>query len=437
MRPAARAVVLAGLLVVAAACGSDAGPGGDRAAGGDTPAPSATVPESSSSTPSSAPSTSAPPSSSSSPSSSSTTAAEPAGPDLAAARVVLTPVATLDRPTALRSRAGTDALYVAERSGRLRRLDPAGGGAFAVAPEPVVDFSDRVGTGGEGGFLGFAFSPDDTRLYVSYTTPELDSRIDEYAVDGDEVDEGSRREVLAVEQPYPNHKGGDLHFGPDGFLWYGLGDGGGSGDPSENAQDTGALLGKLLRIDPRASGVDPYAIPAGNPFVGQAGARPEVWAFGLRNPWRFSFDRATGDLWIADVGQGDIEEIDWLAAGTGAGTNFGWDLVEGTRSYEGSPPPGAVGPVFEYTHDEGGCAVSGGVVYRGDAIPALRGAYLFGDYCLARLRALVVDGGRLAGERDLDAPVPGGLLVSFGEDAAGEVYVLSLGGDVSRLDPAA
>ncbi|HEX9992705.1 MAG TPA: PQQ-dependent sugar dehydrogenase [Acidimicrobiales bacterium] len=350
--------------------------------------------------------------------------------------MVLTPVASLDRPTALRSRQGTDSLYVAERTGRLRRLDPAGDG-FEVAPAPVLDFSDRVGAGGEGGFLGFAFSPDDAHLYVSYTTPDLDSRIDEYAISGDEVDEGSRREVLAVEQPYPNHKGGDLHFGPDGFLWYGLGDGGGSGDPDENAQDTGVLLGKLLRIDPRPSGADPYAVPAENPFVGQAGARPEIWAYGLRNPWRFSFDRGTGDLWIADVGQGDVEEVDRLAAGTGAGTNFGWDLVEGSRAYEGSPPPGAVGPVFEYTHDEGGCAVSGGVVYRGGAIPALQGAYLFGDYCLARVRALTVEGGRVVAERDLDAPVDGGQLVSFGEDASGEVYVLSLAGDVYRLDPAA
>jgi glucose/arabinose dehydrogenase len=425
---AAAAVVLA---AAAAGCGSDAGDG-NRSAGGDTPAPSATVPESTAASPPTTPSTSSVSTSSPPAPSTSTTAA----PEPGAVQAVLTPVAELDRPTALRARQGTDSLYVAERIGRLQRLDPIAGGGFEVAAEPVLDMSDRVGAGGEGGFLGFAFSPDDGHLYVSYTTPDLDSRVDEYAVDGDDVDEASRREVLAVDQPFPNHKGGDLHFGPDGFLWLGLGDGGGGGDPNENAQDTGVLLGKLLRIDPAAAGGEPYAVPAGNPFVGVDGARPEVWAYGLRNPWRFSFDRETGDLWIADVGQGDIEEIDFVAAGTGAGTNFGWDLVEGTRSYEGSPPPGAVPPVFEYTHDEGGCAVAGGVVYRGSALPDLEGAYLFGDYCDARVRALVVDGGQVADDVDLGLDVPGGQLVSFGEDAAGEVYVLSLGGSVSRLDPA-
>ncbi len=355
---------------------------------------------------------------------------EPEAAPLADIELTLTEVASAEAPTALTAREGTDTLYIAEREGRVVPMTDLQVG------EPVLDISDHVVTDAEQGLLGIAFSPDGGTLYVSYSlAPEGDTRIDAYTMAGDTADPASRRELLAVDQPYDNHNGGDIHIGPDGYLYVGLGDGGAAGDPFGNAQNTQTLLGSILRIDPTApAGGNQYGIPEGNPFADGQGGAPETWLYGVRNPWRFSFDRENGDLWIGDVGQNAFEEIDVLPAadGGGAGANLGWDQMEGAHPYEGSNPPGAVLPVFEYDRSGGGCSVTGGVVYRGEAIPELAGAYLFTDYCAGQLRALRARDGQTVEERTFDAA--GGELVSFGEDAAGEVYVLSLNGPIYRVD---
>jgi glucose/arabinose dehydrogenase len=362
-----------------------------------------------------------------------------AEPPLDQVELTLTPVAEADSPTSLVVRPGSPTLYVAERAGTVRPVTVAGTGAdrsYDVG-DAVLDISDEVVADVERGLLDIEFSADGAALYVSYSlAPSGDTRIVEYTMVGDTVDTASRRELLAVEQPFANHNGGDVEIGPDGFLYVALGDGGSRGDPEGNGQDTEVLLGKILRIDPtQPSGDRGYGIPADNPFADEDG-RPEVWLYGVRNPWRFSFDRDTDDLWVGDVGQNEWEEVDLLpaAAGGGRGTNLGWNEMEGAHPYEGgSNPEGAVLPVFEYSHDEG-CSVTGGVVYRGAAIAGLGGAYLFGDYCQGDLRALRVRDGELAEERTFDAHVDD--LVSFAEDADGEVYVLSLAGGIYRLDAA-
>jgi glucose/arabinose dehydrogenase len=350
-------------------------------------------------------------------------------PPLDSIEVTLTEVARADSPTSLVARPGTGNLYVSERAGRVRRLvdDEVG--------DPIVDITDSVVTNSEQGLLDIEFSPDGNTLYLSYNIPpDGDTRITAYTMAGDQVDPASRRTLLAVGQPFPNHKGGDIEIGPDGFLYIGLGDGGAAGDPMGNGQNTEVLLGKILRIDPAAPADGrPYGIPPGNPFAGGGGA-PEVWAYGLRNPWRFTFDPRNNDLWIADVGQNMWEEISVLPAGT-AGANLGWDLMEASHGFEGgSNPEGGVLPVFEYDHADG-CSITGGVVYRGSAIPGLAGAYLFTDFCEGTLRAIRVEGGSLVDRRVFGAEV--GAPVSFGEDAAGEAYVLSLDGPIYRIDPAA
>jgi glucose/arabinose dehydrogenase len=249
----------------------------------------------------------------------------------------------------------------------------------------------------------------------------------------DRADPASRRDILVVHQPYSNHNGGNLVFGPDGFLYVGLGDGGSGGDPHGNGQSLSTLLGKMLRIDPRLSGGFPYRIPSDNPFVDRRDARPAIWAYGLRNPWRYSFDRLTGDLWIGDVGQSGWEEIDRQPSGSSGGENYGWNLAEGSHPFAGDPPAGAKRPVYEYSQEGGGCTVIGGYVYRGEAIPDLSGAYLFGDLCLGRIEAIRVRGGGVVGHRALGPEVPN--LSSFGEDADGELYAISLSGGVYRLVP--
>ncbi|MGI8757834.1 MAG: PQQ-dependent sugar dehydrogenase [Acidimicrobiales bacterium] len=349
---------------------------------------------------------------------------------LAALRVTLTEVATFDAPVAMAQRPGhDDVFFVAERAGQVRVLDAGG-----AQPEPMVEVETT--TDGERGLLGLAFSPDGDHLYVSYTNLEGDSRLEEYAMGAGaaDVDIHSRRTLLRVAQPFANHNGGHVTFGPDDLLYFGLGDGGGAGDPMDNAQDTTTLLGSLLRIDPRPDGDAPYGIPADNPFTG-GGGRGEIFAYGLRNPWRFSFDRATDDLWIADVGQNAIEEVNLLPEGTAAGANLGWPALEGTRPFDGDPPPDAVPPVYEYTHDEG-FSVTGGFVYRGERIPGLQGAYVFGDLGTAEIWALAVDDHSVVGRQDLGVGVDEGTLVSFFEDVAGELYVISIAGTISRLDPA-
>jgi glucose/arabinose dehydrogenase len=362
----------------------------------------------------------------------------------------------VDQPTALASRSGDQALYIAERPGRVRRVevettyerDPDATTqvthqSFDLADDPVLDIStDVVADGDEQGLLGLTFSTDGRRLYVAYTGTDENQHLDEYTMAGEAPDPSSRREILVVEDFAPNHNGGGLVFGPDGFLYWSMGDGGGAGDPRDSGQDPTDLLGSLLRIDPdvppeqRASG-PAYDIPTGNPFVGGEGA-DEVWAYGLRNPWRFSFDRATGDLWIADVGQGDVEEIDYLPAGdrtgAGRGANLGWSEVEGDRPFDGGePPPDAVAPILTYGHDDGRCSVVGGFVYRGTLLGHLVGAYLYGDYCDGEVRALVARDGEVLDNAPLGLNVPH--LSSFAQDPDGELFVLSLDGPVYRLVP--
>jgi glucose/arabinose dehydrogenase len=344
---------------------------------------------------------------------------------LAAVRVSLEQVATLEQPLAMAIRTGDPALYIAEKTGRVMAIRNG-----HVDPTPVLDLSREVSLGGEQGLLGLAFSPDGRFLYVNDTDLQGDTRIVEYAMRDGRAVPASRRQLLFVDQPYANHNGGDLVFGPDGYLYIGLGDGGSAGDPQGNAQSLGTLLGKMLRIDPHPSDGQPYSIPPDNPFVGRADARPEIWAYGLRNPWRYAFDRAIGDLWIADVGQSAWEEIDRHAAGAPAGANYGWNLVEGSHRYAGTAPEGAVPPVYEYSHAGGGCVVIGGAVYRGTDIPALVGAYLFADFCLGELEAIRLGNGDVE-HAALGPTLPN--ISSFGEDANGEMYVLSLDGGVYRL----
>jgi glucose/arabinose dehydrogenase len=377
-------------------------------------------------------STASPPDSTS-PSSSapSTTTASPTPTStLAGVRIRLVQVATLEQPLAMAVRSGDAGLYVAEKTGRVVVIREG-----AVDAVPVLDLTGQVSLGGEQGLLGLAFAPNGRYLYVNYTDTNGDTHITEYAMQGGRADVATRREVLFVEQPYSNHNGGNLAFGPDGYLYIGLGDGGSGGDPQGNGQSFSTLLGKMLRIDPRPAGDRAYGIPPDNPFVDRAEARPEIWAYGLRNPWRYSFDRETGDLWIGDVGQSAWEEVDLQPSDSSGGENYGWNRMEGDHTYDGADPPAdAVPPVFEYSHDDGGCTVAGGYVYRGEAIPDLAGAYLFADHCLGRLEAIRLEGGRVVDHRVLGPVVP--QLSSFGEDAQGELYAMSLGGAVYRLAPA-
>jgi glucose/arabinose dehydrogenase len=346
-----------------------------------------------------------------------------------AAGVRLVRVAQLEQPVAMALRPGERTLYLVEQVGRVRAI--RGG---RLDPTPVVDISELVTAGGEQGLLGLAFSPDGRYLYLHYTDRDGDHQIAELAMRGQRADKGSHRSVLRIADPFGNHNGGQLAFGPDRRLYIAFGDGGGGGDPEGNGQSLTSLLGKILRIDPRPARGRPYGVPADNPFVNREGARPEIWAYGLRNPWRFSFDAATGDLWIGDVGQNAYEEVDHEPAGSG-GRNYGWNRREGRHAYSGAErPQGAVDPVIEYGRAGGACTVIGGFVYRGQRIRGLRGAYLYGDYCAGWVRAARVRGGRVLEQRDLGLQVLG--LSSFGTDTAGELYALSLGGDVYRIAPA-
>jgi glucose/arabinose dehydrogenase len=352
-------------------------------------------------------------------------------------------IASLDAPIALAARPSSPDLYVAEKGGRVRlikvtRSQGSTTPRYQLQNTPVVDLSDEVIDQGEQGLLGLAFSSDGRQLYVNFTAqPDGRTVVLQYLLgDRTTVDQSSRRTLLEVEQPAANHNGGNLVVGPDGYLYIGLGDGGGRGDPDGNAQDPTELLGSILRIDP-AVGTDdqPYASPAGNPFASGEEGAPEVWLYGVRNPWRFSFDTLTGDLWVGDVGQGDWEEIDRLPAtggfDAGRGANLGWDRMEGTHEFEGPNPPGGVLPIYEYSHADGGCAVIGGYVYRGTAIAPLQGAYLFADSCLAGVRAIQVDGEAVIDERTFDLPLQ--QVQSFGQDEDGELFVLLASGPVLKL----
>jgi len=338
--------------------------------------------------------------------------------------VRLTEVATADVPSAgVAGPGGT--LWIAERIGLVRVLD---GDELS---EPVLDISGETTTHSERGLLGIAFDQDFTHFYVSYTDQDGHTTLDEIEVSGGELRLGTRRTLLTQEQPFANHNGGNVIVGPDGMLYLGLGDGGSAGDPLGAGQDLSTLLGSLLRIDPAG---DPYTIPPDNPFVDDPDARGEIWAYGLRNPWRFSFDAETGDLWIADVGQSSREEINWVPAGSGGGQNFGWSRMEGTTTYDGDEPEDHVPPVFEYQTSDARCSITGGYVYRGSAIPGLVGSYVFSDYCEGQIRALEIRDGEVVGHLDLG--VNGGDVVAFAEGPDRELYVLNHRGTIFKLEPA-
>ncbi len=312
----------------------------------------------------------------------------------------------------------------------------------SLLPTPFLDLSGRISAGGEQGLLGLAFYPDyatSGRFVVHYTDPAGDTHLSIFHVsaDPDVADPASELVILTADQPYANHNGGQVLFGPDGFLYLGLGDGGAANDPEGRGQNLSDLLGSILRVDVQ-SGTS-YTVPGDNPFVGQAGVQPEVWSYGLRNPWRFTFDRATGDLYIADVGQEHYEEVDVAPGGgsPGKGINYGWNIMEGAHCLSGGQcdQTGLTLPTFEYGHDQG-CSITGGYVYRGNAIPALQGLYFFGDYCQGWVRSIRYAGGQATELTDWPTLRPGGSVLSFGEDAAGELYVLSSSGGVFKLIPA-
>jgi glucose/arabinose dehydrogenase len=348
--------------------------------------------------------------------------------------VELEEIGEFEQPLYVTQPEGGRDLFVVEKGGRLMRV-PGGEGE----PEVFLDLSDQVSDASEQGLLSVAFAPDYERsglFYVDYTDVDGDTRVVEYRRDpsAEAADPGSARELLRVDQPYDNHNGGLLMFGPDDLLYVGLGDGGSGGDPERNGQDLSTPLAKILRIDPRPAGGEPYGIPSGNPFIDEAGARPETYSYGLRNPWRFSFDRETGDLWIGDVGQSAYEEIDGVARDDGAGANFGWSAFEGEAPFnDDQGAPGHVPPVLTYGR-ELGCSVTGGYVVRDRALPTLYGRYLYGDFCEGELRSFTARPGRAAtDDRPLGPIVPA--LSSFGEDAAGHLYATSLEGPVYRLVP--
>ncbi|MEA2272023.1 MAG: hypothetical protein QOI98_731, partial [Solirubrobacteraceae bacterium] len=328
-------------------------------------------------------------------------------------------------------------VFVVEQGGRIRVL--RGGHVLA---RPFLDLSALTSAGGERGLLSMAFAPDyarSGRFYVDYTDLNGDTRVVEYRRrTADRADPGSARLVLFVRQPEANHNGGLLVFGPDRLLYVGLGDGGGANDQHGsrgNAQSLGTLLGKILRINPRPTGGRPYGIPRSNPFVGRAGARGEIYSYGLRNPWRFSFDRRTGDLVIADVGQDAIEEVDFVRKGRGRGANFGWRPFEGRRrNFPGESAPGAIAPVLQLTHSAGNCSITGGYVVRDRRVPSLVGRYVYGDLCVGRIRSARLTTGSAQGDRALTVGKVANLS-SFGEDALGRVYATSLDGPVYRLAP--
>jgi glucose/arabinose dehydrogenase len=353
-------------------------------------------------------------------------APETALPDLDA-EVALTPVAELISPTA--AALGPDGtLYLGDRPGTVHALTDDGAGPA------VLDLTDETTTDGERGLLGLAFAADGSELYLSMTDRDGATLVEAFTVEDSVPDPDQRRTVFTLDQPYANHNGGDVQIGPDGRLYLGLGDGGGGGDPLEAGQDLTTPLGALLRIDPLAA--EPYGVPDSNPFLDVDDAVREIAAYGLRNPWRFSFDRETGDLWLADVGQDAWEEINRVPFEELLGANFGWNLREGTQEFAGEEPDDHVPPIYEYeTRGPEGCAVTGGFVYRGSAIDGLQGAYLYSDACNGAVRALAVDAdGEVVEQADLG--VDGGQVVSFGQDLDGELYVLDLDGTVYRLDPA-
>jgi glucose/arabinose dehydrogenase len=361
------------------------------------------------------------------------------GPDKLAVELV---VKGLDLPDGVTNAGdGSGRLFVNEQAGKVRVVSAGG----ALSAKPFVDLTSRTKSGGERGLLGLAFHPGfatNRRLFVDYTQAQDGATVVSElraSADGSRADPSSERIILIVPQPFANHNGGQLAFGPDGYLYIGLGDGGSGGDPYGNGQNRNVLLGKILRIDVdgRHAAGQAYAIPPDNPYAAGGFApgegRPEVWAYGLRNPWRFSFDRATGDLYIGDVGQNASEEIDRQPLDPPGGANYGWNLMEGNHCFQsGCKPTGLTTPIAEYSHQLG-CSVTGGYVYRGTAQAVLRGMYVFGDYCSGRLFTVHSEDGAFTTRTVADTALS---ISSFGEDEAGELYLVDLsGGGLYRVVP--
>ena len=341
-------------------------------------------------------------------------------------------VAGLSSPLYLTAPTGDARLFIVEQPGRIRVVKS---GQLLTAP--YLDISAKLTSGGERGLLGLAFHPKFATngfFYVNYTDLNGDTRIERYHAtpSADVADAASASFVLGIAQPFANHNGGMLLFGPDDMLWIGTGDGGSGGDPQGNGQKLTTLLGKMLRIDVDAG--SPYVIPPSNPFVSQTGARGEIWGYGLRNPWRFSVDRVAGMLLVADVGQNLWEEVHVVPAAR-AGVNYGWNTMEGKHCYNATTcnQTGLDIPVIEYDHGQG-CSITGGYVYRGSAIPAVRGHYFYSDYCTGFLKSFRLADGAATEQRTWRVGDVGSVL-SFGEDAAGELYVLSANGNVYKLSP--
>jgi glucose/arabinose dehydrogenase len=352
--------------------------------------------------------------------------------------VQLSLIATVSQPVYLaQPPADPHRLYVAEKPGRVRVIRDG-----QLLGRPLLDVARTVSTTGERGFFSIAFPPGFARsrlFYVDYTDRRGDLVLEEFRADatGERTEPGSGRIVLRQPHPVSNHNGGQIGFGPDGFLYVGWGDGGGSHDRHGlrgNAQNLNSLLGKILRIDPRRKGRAAYSIPRDNPFVRRRGARKEVYSYGLRNPWRFSFDRATGGLTIADVGQDEVEEVDFAGRGRARGANYGWRVFEGRVRETHEAAPGAVAPVLTYPHTAGRCAITGGYVVRDPALAALAGWYVYGDFCTGQLSAALLRPGGASGDHPLGLRASS--ITSFGEDSAGHVYATSFQGGVFRLDPA-
>jgi len=368
-------------------------------------------------------------------------------PFISATEITTTRVASgLSSPVFVTSPSGDmQRVFIVEQPGRIMILKNG-----EVLPAPFMDISERVSFGGERGLLGLAFHPDydnNDYFYVNYTNNSGNTVVSRFGATGDPdiADPNSEFILLTITQPFSNHNGGMIAFGPsDGYLYIGMGDGGSGGDPGNRAQNDGLLLGKMLRID--VDGGVPYGIPPDNPFIGPGNPLDEIWAKGLRNPWRFSFDRSTHDLYIADVGQNIWEEVDFQPSTSPGGENYGWRLMEGNHCYnpsENCDPGGLTYPIYEYSH--GGspfrCSVTGGYVYRGSAIPDLQGRYFFADYCSAQIWSFLYDGNNVTELIDRTAELaPGeGLSIddisSFGEDAFGELYIVDIGGEVFKIVP--
>jgi glucose/arabinose dehydrogenase len=348
-----------------------------------------------------------------------------------------TVTAVLSSPVFLTAPTGdVGRLFIVEQGGLIRILNSLDGTPRAT---PFLDVAGLIVTGGEQGLLGMAFDPNyagNGRFYIYYTNTAGDIVIARYGVSSnpDIANAGAQAILKTIAHPTnQNHNGGMLAFGPDGCLYAGIGDGGGRGDPNGNAQNTNSLLGKILRLDPETGS----ACGTDNPFANGTGGAPEVWSFGLRNPWRFSFDRSTGVLYIGDVGQDQREEVDAVVGpNAGQGVNFGWNIMEGFACF--NPPSGCnssgiTPPILDYSHDAGACSVTGGYVYRGTLNPAVNGSYFYADYCAGFVRSFQLQGGRPSSQNTWPLLSPGGQITSFGEDARGELYILTQTGGLSRI----